>query len=381
MTLDAAAVPFLVLIALGIVALSFSVLLRTLVDRRIQMAREAQEGLSDSEREVLPESFWLRYGEPVKRSIQSLAWTFVGLGLLNLVSYALVELAEQFATKKDGSFPKQIAADIQKLSLWIKQGADLILKIVVLAVVGVWIARFFHGAMRSLLSGSVAHRNHVSHPRSRARMETLLTTSGYVINVSVFVICFLMCLQLIGVSVAPLLATAGVASVAIGFGAQTLVRDLLAGFFVLFEDQFAVGDVIAIDGRSGTVESLTLRCTKLRLSDGSLLVVPNGEIKRVENATSGFSQIDYRISVLYGSQVEKAFQIVCEQVVLIAKENPQDLIATPELLGVESVKDSSVVLRARLKTRPGRQYALERELNQRVLKHFVAAQITLPTNK
>lgn len=381
MNLDVAAVPFLTLIALGIVALTISVFLRALVDRRIELARRLLESQQQADRDLAIEPFWLRYGEAVKGSIQSLAWTLVGLGLLNLISYGLVELAEQFAAQRDGSFPNRIADDIQRLSLWIKQGADLLLRIVVVAVAGVWVARFFHGAMRGLLNGGVASRALHAHPRSKARTETLLTTSGYVINVSVFIVCLLMCLQMLGVSVAPLLATAGVASVAIGFGAQSLVRDLLAGFFILFEDQFAVGDVVTIDARSGTVENLTLRCTKLRLSDGSLLVVPNGEIKRIENLTSGFSQIDYRIAVIFGPQVETAIQIVTEQVMLIAKDFSADVISVPEVLGIDSIKDSTVVLRARIKTKPARQFSIERELNRRIVAKFLDSQISLPANK
>ena len=381
MVLDAAAVPFLTLIALGIISLVVAFFLRALVDRRIELARREHESLESTSPGVRHgEPFWLRYGEPVKRSIQSLAWTLVGLGVLNLVSYALVELAERFAKHRDGTVTARMADDLEKLSFFIKQGADIILRIVILAVVGVWVARFFHGAMRGLLNGSLAGTKFESHPRSKARTETLLTTSGYVINVAVFVVCALMALQMLGVSVAPLLATAGVASVAIGFGAQSLVRDVLAGFFILFEDQFAVGDVITIEGRSGTVESLSLRLTKIRLGDGSLLMIPNGEIKRIENSTSGFSQIDYRISVVIGTQIEAACSLLSAELSRLARDFPFEIISSPELLGVENIKNSSVVLRARVKTRPGQQWILERELNQRVISKFVDAQIQLPPN-
>jgi len=184
----------------------------------------------------------------------------------------------------------------------------------------------------------------------------------------------------VGVSVAPLLATAGVASVAVGFGAQSLIRDVLTGFFILFEDQFAVGDVITIDSRTGTVENLTLRCTRLRMSDGTLLVVPNGEIKKIENSTSGYSQIDFRVAILYGQQLDRALDLLTEQIHILAKEYSPDILATPDILGVESIKDSRVLLRAKLKTKPGKQFFLERELNHRVLRKFLEAQIQLPGN-
>lgn len=385
MGLDASAVPFLVLIALGIMALLVSFFLRALVDRRIQGARKVLEeaestGSPGTNSEVRPESFWLRYGETIKRSIQSLAWTLVGLGVLNFVSYALIELAERFAKHRDGSMTSKMVDDIEKLSFYIKQGADVMLRIVVIVVAGVWVARFFHGAMRGLLLGGLGAGRAESHSRIKARTETLLTSSGYVINVVVFIICALMGLQMLGVSVAPLLATAGVASVAIGFGAQSLVRDLLAGFFILFEDQFAVGDVISIEGRSGTVESLTLRLTKIRLGDGSLLMIPNGEIKRIENSTSGFSQIDYRVSIVVGEQIQAARTILSAELSRLAKDFPNVVIAPPELLGLDIIKNSSVTLRARVRTRPGQQWILERELNQRVLTSFIESNIQLPPN-
>lgn len=381
MVLDVAAVPFLLMIALGLFALVISFLLRALVDRRIQAARQQLESSEvTSTGEVPAEPFWLRYGDPIKRSIHSLAWTLVGLGFLNFVSYGLIEVAEQFAKHRDGSVTAKMADDIEKLSFYIKQGADVMLRIVVVAVAGVWVARFFHGAMRGLLMGGLSAGRLNSKPRAKARTETLLTTSGYVINAVVFIICALMALQMLGVSVAPLLATAGVASVAIGFGAQSLVRDLLAGFFILFEDQFAVGDVISIEGRSGTVESLTLRLTKIRLGDGSLMMIPNGEIKRIENSTSGFSQVDYRLTVVIGSQIELARGVLSAELQRLVKDFPHQIIAPPELLGMENIKNSSVVLRARIRTQPGQQWIIERELNQRVVAKFIESNIQLPAN-
>lgn len=382
MVLDSAAVPFLSLLGLGIVALTVSVFLNALVDRKMELARReieterAESG--DGEQRIEP--FWIRFGEPIKKSIQSLAWTLAGLGLLNFVSYGLLQAAEKFALQKSGSIPATIADDIQKLSLWVKQGADILLRIVFVVLTGIWVARFLQGGIRGLIQGSHSANLRALNPRIRMRTETLLSTSANIINIAVVIFCLMVVLQMVGVSVAPLLATAGVASVAVGFGAQSLIRDVLSGFFILFEDQFAVGDVVTIDSRTGTVESLTLRCTRLRLSDGTLLVVPNGEIKRIENSTSGFSQIDFRVSILYGTQLDRALDLLTEQIQQIAKEYAQDILSTPEILGVESIKDSKVVLRAKIKTKPGRQFALERALNHRVLRKFIEAEIQLPSS-
>jgi small-conductance mechanosensitive channel len=382
MFLDSAAVPFLTLIGLGILALLVSAFLKALIDRRIEQARQRMD---DDERrahtgEHTAEPFWLRYGEAFKRSIQTLAWTLVGLGVLNLISYALLQLSQNMARGRQEAALIQFSSDVERLSFFIKQGADIMLKIMVIVVIGVWVARFFQGAVRGVLRGGLNDRRLNSHPRLEARRATLMTTAGYVINVLVFVLCALMALQQIGVSVAPLLATAGVASVAIGFGAQSLVRDLFAGFFILFEDQFAVGDVISIEGRTGTVEYMTLRLTKVRLGDGSLLMIPNGEIKKIENATSGFSQIDFKISVVVGTQIEMALSLLAGELSRLVADFKDDVVSSPELLGVDTIKNSTIILRARVRTRPGKHFPLERELNQRVVARFMQANIQLPPN-
>ncbi|NBX18967.1 MAG: mechanosensitive ion channel family protein, partial [Proteobacteria bacterium] len=141
---------------------------------------------------------------------------------------------------KEFWFPERVADELRKVSYWIKQGADVLLKIAIIALAGLWISRFFKSALRGLLTGGVTGKALQASPRMKIRSETLLNTSGYVVNIFVFGFCLLLSLQMIGVTLAPLLATAGVASVAIGFGAQSMVRDLLAGFFILLEDQFAV---------------------------------------------------------------------------------------------------------------------------------------------
>ncbi len=240
-----------------------------------------------------------------------------------------------------------------------------------------WGARFLQDSLAVLLER--AHRGDKS-TRTRLRLGTLNSAGSYLINALLLLVLGLSGAQTLGLDVAPLLATAGVASVAIGFGAQSLVRDLLAGFFILLEDQFAVGDVVSIEGRAaGQVEGINLRITRLRGSDGALYIVPNGEIKWLKNMTSVWSRVDFRISIDARSDVDRALQVLAEEVDgLRSSHLHEDLSGEAETLGIDKIQDNSVTLRVGLKTRPGRQWDVERELNRRILKRLVSEQFQFP---
>lgn len=182
----------------------------------------------------------------------------------------------------------------------------------------------------------------------------------------------LMVLPELGFNVTPITAVAGLASLAVGFGAQHLVRDLINGFFVVIEDQFAVGETIRVGSVVGRVEHLTLRRTVLRDGQGALVSIPNGEISQVANLSRDWGQIFVDISIPGDSSTAvalAALERVCGELRTDTAWSPL-LVEGPRVLGVESFDSSSVKLRSQLRTVPGRQEDAARELRRRIQNHF-----------
>lgn len=165
------------------------------------------------------------------------------------------------------------------------------------------------------------------------------------------------------------LAAAGVGGIAIGLGAQSLIRDIISGFFILLEDQFAVGDLITIDSMNGTVEEMELRITKLRNFNGDLYIIPNGEIKKVVNHTRGNKAVLVDIPVAYTADMEKVFAAagsVCKE----AADEITNLVEAPQVLGITELGRESLNLRILAKARPNEHWQAEREIRKRVKETF-----------
>jgi small-conductance mechanosensitive channel len=182
------------------------------------------------------------------------------------------------------------------------------------------------------------------------------------------------------INIAPILAGAGILGLAISFGAQSLVRDIISGFFFLVENQFAVGDIIEAAGKGGTVEKMTLRVVVLRDLDGSLHIIPNGEIKVVSNKTRGWSRAVVDISVPHTEDLDRALAIVHDEAAKFSADPgwTVQLDGPVEVLGVESITDNSVALRTLLKTQPGSQWSVGREFRRRLKNRFSRETIDSP---
>jgi small conductance mechanosensitive channel len=179
------------------------------------------------------------------------------------------------------------------------------------------------------------------------------------------------------IDIAPLLASAGIAGLAIGFGAQTLVKDVINGFFILVENQYQIGDVIRTSGVSGKVEEISMRRTLLRDADGTLHVVPNGSITIVSNMTRDWSQVALHVAVDYQENSDRVIQLL-KDVARDIKSDPafkDDLVAEPEVPGIERVRGMEVDYLLVAKVRPGRQFDIGRELRRRIKACFEANQI------
>jgi small conductance mechanosensitive channel len=168
--------------------------------------------------------------------------------------------------------------------------------------------------------------------------------------------------------IGPILAGFGILGLAVSFGAQSLVKDIIAGFFMLLENQFAVGDVIEVAGKSGTVEKMTLRVVALRDLKGTVHIVPNGEIKVVSNMTRGWSRAVIDIGIAYDADLDTALRVVRDEAARFSEEPEwKSQLDTPlEVPGVESLGDSAVVIRVLARTQPGLQWGVAREFRRRI---------------
>ena len=220
----------------------------------------------------------------------------------------------------------------------------------------------------------------VQAERSEQRARTIGSLLRYVVTITISTVAFLMVLAELGVSIAPLIAGAGIAGVALGFGAQSLVKDFLSGTFMLLEDQFGVGDVIDVGEATGTVERVTLRVTILRDLNGTVWYVPNGEILRVGNKSQLWSRIVLDVEVAYDTDIAQASAVIkCVADEEWKAETPGALITEePEMWGVQEFAQSAIVLRLAVKTRPGEQWAAGRALRARLKTAFDEAGIEIP---
>lgn len=213
------------------------------------------------------------------------------------------------------------------------------------------------------------------------RIDTVGNAFRYFASVVVVLVAGTLILNELGISIAPILATAGVAGIAIAFGAQSLIKDYFTGFFLLLEDQIRVGDVVEVAGRGGLVEDLTLRYVRLRDMEGHVHYVPNGEIKLVTNRTRGHATPVVDVPISYAADTDAVVQVMREVAVALRADPDWSarIAGELEIIGVESWGDSSVVLRARFKVVPPiEQWNVKREYRRRLKKAFDQRGIEIP---
>ncbi len=268
-----------------------------------------------------------------------------------------------------------------------------ILVVLLLAWIAVRIARIFtarfvkhaSGGVEKLASmrAGVAFVDTGPMPQSRRvqRAETIGAVLRSIITIVIWSIAALTILEVLGINLAPLIAGAGIAGLALGFGAQSLVRDFLSGMFMLMEDQFGVGDVIDTGVATGTVEGVSLRTTRLRDVDGVVWHVPNGTILRVGNKSQQWSRAVVDVPVTFEADASAATEVIHEVAAEIWHEPDlaSVILAEPSVLGVESLAPGRVVIRVVVRTKPQEQWRVERELRSRIKTALDAAGIALPS--
>ena len=242
-------------------------------------------------------------------------------------------------------------------------------------IVAIIIVSFVLARLLKIVSRHLADLGDKQVLPSAVRAQQLRTVSSIIYSVGVFIIAFLAVMQILSqlnIKVEPLLASAGIAGLAIGFGAQTLVKDFINGFFILVENQFDIGDTVKIAGVQGVVEAMTLRRTVLRDADGTVHTVPSSQITIVSNLTRDWTQIAMKISVSYKANSDQVIRLLKE----VATEVAQDpkfqgqIVAKPEVPGIDRVHGDEVEYLLLVKTAPGKQYELSRELRRRIKACF-----------
>lgn len=215
---------------------------------------------------------------------------------------------------------------------------------------------------------------------TQKRVHTLVRLLNQVVRIMLFVTLALVLLMQLGVQVGPLLASAGIVGLAVGFGAQSLVKDVITGFFIVMENQLRVGDVATLNGTGGLVEAMTLRTVVLRDLSGTVHIFPNGNITTVSNLTRGWSAYVFDIGIAYKEDPDVAIATlheICEGL----RRDPayaSKILAEAEIFGVDQLGDSAVVIKGRIKTHPIMQWEVGREFLRRVKKTFDERGIEIP---
>jgi small conductance mechanosensitive channel len=223
-------------------------------------------------------------------------------------------------------------------------------------------------ASRSIRSIGVRSPLREASPRTEQRAETLAGVVVSLVRIFVWTVAVLLVMDQLGLNLGPLLAGVSIVGVAVGFGAQSLVKDFLSGFFVLVEDQYGVGDVITIADTTGTVEEINLRVTRLRATDGTVWFIPNGEIRKVGNSAKEWARSIVDVVIPNRADLAAATAAVAEEAAALAQDPAwaDAILESPEVLGVESLGADNVTLRVSTKTTPSHRAPLAREMRSRI---------------
>lgn len=264
-------------------------------------------------------------------------------------------------------------------TLW----SERAIRVAVILLLAWWVTRLAHRLLRKLRSSGMRamnKRGDVSSVELDRRTATVITALGTVVTVVTWVIALIMALDVMDFKIEPILAGFGVAGLAVGLGAQTLIKDWLGGVLILIEDQIRIGDAVTINSISGVVEEINLRTTIVRGDSGAVYVISNGSITTIANLTREYSYFLFEATLAHGTDIDRAIEILKEVgKEVIAEPEYEPVVLSPlEVLGVDKLADRGLVLRARIQTIPSQQWGVGRELNRRVNQRWEAEGIHFP---
>lgn len=252
---------------------------------------------------------------------------------------------------------------------------------VLLVLAGAWlIDKFLQSLVAGIVKGSIDRERYASEREERLREKTLVSIVTAVSRIAVAGLALLIVVSELGVEVGPLLAGAGVVGFAVGFGAQNLIKDFIAGIFIVMENQYRVGDIIKVKGVGGKVVKLTTRITVLRDLDGNVHYIPNGSIDQATNLTMEYAKINLNLSVSYDADLDKVKQVVNQVGLELSKDEEwKDFITdAPYFARVNDLADSAVIIKIFGKVLPAKQWSVEGELRRRLKLAFDKHKIKIP---
>ncbi len=269
---------------------------------------------------------------------------------------------------------------VTKLSGWVITDLPAILILIVLLFITLRVSFALIRKLKKVLLNQMAHQNEDPDLEIEKRLNTLMGIVRKTVSVIIWTVFIMILLMKINIDIAPILAGAGIIGLAVGFGAQELVRDLITGFFILLENQIRTGDVAVINGTGGLVEKIELRTITLRDLSGVVHIFQNGKINTISNMTKGWSAMVFDIGVAYKEDLSQVMQLM-KQVAdkMMEEEGFKSQILEPmEIFGLDSFGDSALVVKGRIKTKPSQQWTIGREYRKRLKEIFDEHKIEIP---
>lgn len=312
-----------------------------------------------------------QWQEQLKGTQKVATWVIVGIGGVILALAVAGVIVSRYGV--------DVMPALEAVRDWLLEHGILILVIILLSYLAYRVTKVVMPRIieRFITVGGKGRR---AKTELAKRSRTLSSVLTHAIGAFIVIIAIFMILSEVGIDIAPLLAGAGVVGIAIGFGAQSLIRDLLNGLFILFEDQYNKGDVVRIAGIAGLVEEVNLRRTVLRDLDGIVHTIPNSEIKTASNFTKEWSRVNLNIPVAYGEDLDHVIEVINKVGTELAKDETFGpmIIGTPKVLRVDNFADSSIEIKVLGETKPLKQWDVMGELRKRIKKVFDEEGIEIP---
>ena len=266
---------------------------------------------------------------------------------------------------------------LDKFLNWASDNLLSLILIILIGIIAFKLSNFLLTHLKSILIFSAPKTSAEDDLELNKRVNTLVGIINKIIQISIWSIVLMLILMKFGINIAPILAGAGIIGLAVGFGSQELVKDVISGFFILLENYIRTGDTATINNITGLVEKVGLRSIVLRDSNGTIHVFQNGKINNLANLTKDWSALVLEIGVSYQSDLDQAMQIMSAVAEELIAHNKAKFVAPFEILGIDDFKENAVIIKIRFKTKPGEQWTLGRAYRLKLFKAFAANKIEL----